>query len=178
MKMAVSNRYARALADVAGRGDYRRVGRELEDFTAVYGESAELRELFDTPAVPLAEKIKVVEAIAGRLGAAQVTTNFLRVLAANYRMGLLREICQTFRRIANERLGVVEVKIISAGDLSDAERQALRARFSELTGKQVEFDFRRDQELVGGILAQIGSVIYDGSVRGQLERIRRGLTQQ
>ena len=93
-------------------------------------------------------------------------------------MGLLREICQTFRRIANERLGVVEVKIISAGDLSDAERQALRARFSELTGKQVEFDFRRDQELVGGILAQIGSVIYDGSVRGQLERIRRGLTQQ
>jgi len=158
MKMAVSNRYARALADVAGRGDYRRVGRELEDFTAVYGESAELRELFDTPAVPLAEKIKVVEAIAGRLGTAQVTTNFLRVLAANYRM--------------------VEVKIISAGDLSDAERQALRARFSELTGKQVEFDFRRDQELVGGILAQIGSVIYDGSVRGQLERIRRGLTQQ
>ena len=100
------------------------------------------------------------------------------MLGQNYRMNLLEEICRAFHKLANDRLGVVEVKVVSAAGLSETERQALRARFIDLTGKEVEFDFRLDRELLGGVLAQIGSTVYDGSVRGQLDRIRERLTGQ
>ena len=180
MPIAVANRYARALADVVAnqKGDYRQALRETGAFAAVYRESGELRELLDSPAVPLAGKLKVVVAIASRLDASPVTGYFLRVLASHYRMALLDEIVQLFHRIANERMGVVEVKVTSAAALSEAEEQALRARFAEITGRQVEFDLRRDSALLGGLVAQIGSTVYDGSVRGQLERIHRRLIEQ
>lgn len=176
MAIAVANRYARALADVVGRtGVYRAVLRELQDFAAVYRESADLRQVFETPAVPLPAKMKVLEAILVRLGASPTSSNFLHVLVAHYRMGHLEEIIQAFLKISNDRLGVAQVRIFSAADLPESERQALRARFADLTRKQVELEFHLQGDLLGGILAQIGSTVYDGSVRGHLERIRQRL---
>jgi len=176
MPMVVANRYARALADVvAATGEYRRVLQELQDFQAVYRESAELRAVCETPAAPLAQKTKVLEAIVARMGAAPVTLNFLRVLLAHYRLPLLEEIIQAFRKIAYDRLGIARVMISSSADLSEAENELLRARFGELTRKQAELEFRVERRLIGGLVAQIGSTVYDGSVRGQLERIRERL---
>ncbi len=169
MPIAVANRYAHALADVAGwKGDYRTTLKELEDYAAVYQQSSELREVFETLAIPLAEKAKVLEAILARLAVSPTTSNFLRVLLSNYRMALVAEVTQSFRKIVNGRLGIVEVKIFSAQSLSEREQQDLRRRFAELTRRQVELKFHIDQNLLGGVLAQIGSTEYDGSVRGQL----------
>jgi F-type H+-transporting ATPase subunit delta len=174
--MAVANRYARALADVVGpQGDYRAVERELADFAAAYRLSAELREVFETPAVSQDAKIKVLDAILLRLGASRPTTNFLRVLAAHFRMNLLEEILPAFAKIVNDRMGVVEVNVSSASELPEETREALRARFQQVTQKQVEMDFQLQERLLGGILAQIRSTVYDGSVRGQLDRIREKL---
>jgi F-type H+-transporting ATPase subunit delta len=176
MPIVVANRYARALADVvAATGDYRKVLEELQDFDRAYRESGELKEVFASPTVTLPQKMKVLEAIGQRMDESPVTLNFLRVLLANYRMPLLEEVVQAYRKIANDRLGVVQVAISSAADLSDAERESVAARFRELTGKQVELEFRIDGDLLGGILARIGSTIYDGSVRGNLARIREQL---
>ena len=176
MPMVIANRYARALADVvAASGDYRKVLKELEDFLGVYRDNPELKEVLASPAVAIAQKMKVLEAIGQRLGASPVTVNFLRVLLANYRMPLLEETVQAYRKIANDRMGIVQVTISSASDLSPAERESVAARFQGLTGKQVELEFRTDRELLGGILAQIGSTVYDGSVRGNLARIREEL---
>ncbi len=176
MPMAIASRYARALADVVGRtGEYRRVLSELEDFDAVYRESAELREVFETPAIPLPQKIKVLEAILVRLGSSSATSNFFRVLVAHYRMRLLREICPAFLKIVNERLGIVRVKVFSASNISEAERQVLRFRFGELTRQQVELEFHLNPDLLGGIVAQVESTVYDGSVRGNLQSIRQQL---
>jgi F-type H+-transporting ATPase subunit delta len=172
MAMAVANRYARALADVVGRGDdYRAVLRELRDYATAYRQSADLREFLETPAVSLQEKTRVLGRILASLSASTTTSNFLRVLLVNYRMALLDQIIEAFRKIANARLGIVEVKIFSAEALAEFERKALSARFRELTGYQVELEFHQDSKLLGGIFAQIGSTVYDGSVRGQLERI-------
>jgi F-type H+-transporting ATPase subunit delta len=174
--MVVANRYARALADVAApSGDYHRVLKELQDFEAAYHESSELRETLDSPAVGLPQKMKVLGAIGQRLDVSPLTLVFLRVLLANYRMPLLEEVVQAYRKIANDRMGVVQVTISSASSLSESEREALASRFRELTRKQVELEFRIDSELLGGILAQIGSTVYDGSVRGSLARIRKQL---
>jgi F-type H+-transporting ATPase subunit delta len=174
--MVVANRYARALADVvATSGDYRRVLQELQDFVSAYRDNLELQQVFASPAVALPQKMKVLEAIGQKLGQSTVTLNFLRVLLANYRMPLLEEAVQAYRKIANERLGIVQVTLSSASDLADTERESVAARFKELTGKQVEIEFRIDSELLGGIVAQIGSTVYDGSVRGNLARIREQL---
>jgi F-type H+-transporting ATPase subunit delta len=177
MPMVVANRYACALAEVvAVSGDYRRVLQELQDFASAYRESLELREVLASPAVVLPQKMKVLEAIGAKLGVSPLTLIFLRVLLTNYRMPLLEEAVQAYRKIAYDRLGVAQVNVSSAADLSEAERESVATRFRELTGKQVELAFRIDSELLGGILAQIGSTVYDGSVRGNLARIREQLT--
>jgi len=174
--MAVANRYARALADVvAATGAYRRIQGELADFAATYREREELREVLQAPAVPLPEKRKVLEAVLAQQRASPVTGNFLRVLLANYRLGQLDEIVRAFRKIANQRLGVVGVKIFAASYLSAPEQAALGKRFGELTRKHVELEFHLDTALLGGIRAQIESTVYDGSVRGHLQRIRQQL---
>jgi len=176
MPMVIATRYARALADVvAAGGDYRKVLEELEDFEKAYRESPELREVFASPAISLPNKVKVLEAIGKRLGESPVTLNFLRVLLANYRMPLLEEAVQAYRKISNDRKGIVQVTITSASELSEGERESVAAQFRKLTGKQVELDFRIDRELLGGLTAQIGSTVYDGSVRGSLARIREEL---
>jgi len=179
MSMVVANRYARALADVVTpSGDYRKVLQELQEFASVYRDNLELREVFASPAVALPQKMKVLEAIGARLGISPLTLIFLRVLLTNYRMPLIEEAVQAYRKIAYDQLGVVQVTISSASDLSEAERESVTARFRELTGKQVELEFQIDSELLGGIVAQIGSTVYDGSVRGNLARIREQLTAQ
>lgn len=176
MAQAVANRYARALADVVGRtGDFRRILQDLEDFAAVYGQSPELREVLETPALSLQDKTKVLEAILARLGTSHIAANFLRVLVSNYRIRLLEEVLGAFQEIAHERLGIARVKVYSASELSEAERQALRARFEEVTKKRVEIEFESQAELLGGVRAQIRSIVYDGSVRGHLERMRARL---
>lgn len=176
MPVAVASRYAQALADVVGStGDYRLVLRDLEDFAAAYRESPELREVFETPVVPLGKKIKVLEAILRRLGTSFAASNFLRVLVAHYRMSLLEEMLRAFLKIVNERLGVVQVKILSASIISQAEEQELRTRFMELTGRRVELELHLNPDLLGGVLAQVGSTVYDGSIRGSLQGIRQQL---
>jgi F-type H+-transporting ATPase subunit delta len=179
MPTVVANRYARALADViASAGNYRQVLSELEDFSAAYHQSAELREVCDTPAVAMAQKLSVLEAIAGKMGSSHVTLNFLRVLMSHYRFALLGEIVPAFRNVAYAHLGIVQVKISSASDLSHDEQELLRVRFNELTAKQSELEFHLDGNLIGGLVAQIGSTVYDGSIRGHLDRIREQLMQQ
>jgi F-type H+-transporting ATPase subunit delta len=179
MSIKVANRYARALADIVARsGEYRKILQELYDFYAAYRESVELREVLSTPAVTLEQKVRLVQAITEKLGASQITFNFLRVLLAHYRMALLGEVVQAFREISNDRLGIVQVKISAAEDLSETEQKSLQARFGELTKRRVELELHLDASLLGGVMAQIGSTVYDGTIRGYLERIREQLVAE
>jgi F-type H+-transporting ATPase subunit delta len=176
MAFRIANRYARALADVAGEtADYHRVLDELAAFDVVYRESHLLRQLFEAPGVPTVDKLGVLDRLLHRLETSLAVSNFLRVLVKNYRMNYFEEISRAFRRVANERLGIVEMKIVSATELAAAERDALKLRFQELTGRQVEMEFHLDPELVGGVRVQLGSTVYDGSVRGALDRFREQL---
>jgi F-type H+-transporting ATPase subunit delta len=179
MSVAVANRYARALADVVGPGgDYRRTLGELETFAGLYRESAELREAFSSPAVSLPIKTNVLLRLTGEMEASLGTRNFLRVLLAHYRMGLIEQVCRSFRRITNELLGIAEVSVTSATPLAGDEEAAVRQRFQALTGKLVELRFQVDPDLLGGVVAQVASTVYDGSIRGELDRMREKLRAQ
>ena len=177
MSMAIASRYARALADVVGpRGDFASMRKELEDFAGVWRESHPLRQVLTSPTIPVEQKRGVLDTVIQRLGLSVTAGNFLRVLLVNYRIALLEEVLEAFQRTANERLGIVEVQVLYAQDLTPEEQEALRGKFAELTGKRVEMKFRRDEKLLGGIQARVGSTVYDGSAQGYLDRLRGQLT--
>ena len=177
MSMAVASRYARALADALGaQGDFGAMQKELEDFAGVWRESEELREALVSPTIPVEQKRSVLDTLIQRLALSVTAGNFLRVLLVNYRMPLLEEVLKAFQKVADDRLGIVEVQVLYAQDLTPEEKEALREKFAELTGKSVEMKFRREEKLLGGIQARVGSKVYDGSVQGYLERLREQLT--
>lgn len=176
MATAIASRYARALADVVSRtGEYRRAQEELTAFAEVYRESAELREVLKTPAVAVADKERILDAILARLGTSPTLANFFRVLLSNYRLNILDDVIESFEKLVTGRLGIARIRISSAAELSSDDRQALVARFEAVTGKTVEAAFQVIPGLLGGVTAQIESTVYDGSVRGHLERIRERL---
>jgi F-type H+-transporting ATPase subunit delta len=90
-------------------------------------------------------------------------------------MPLLGDMISSFEQLLNERLGIVDARITSAKPLADADKEQLDRALRARTGKQVRMSFSLDPNLIGGVLAQVGSTIYDGSVRGQLERLRSEL---
>ncbi|MFB3827132.1 MAG: ATP synthase F1 subunit delta [Bryobacteraceae bacterium] len=176
---AVASRYANALVDVVtGRGaaaDPQQVARELRSFAALVAESPELREVLTTPAVPTARKRAVVSQIAGRLGMGRVARNFVFVLIDHRRVAGLDAVIDDFEILLDERLGFTRAEISAAGQLSEAQRAAVVAQLERLTGKRVRPRFAVDETLIGGVVARIGSTVYDGSVRGQLNVLRRRL---
>ncbi|MGH9469107.1 MAG: ATP synthase F1 subunit delta [Terriglobia bacterium] len=176
MPMAVAYRYARALVEAAGpKADYSALRGALGDFAAVYAESAELREAFDSPAVAPHQKSGLLDAILDRLQTPELARNFLRVLLAHYRLNLLDDIMAAYQELVNERLGVVRMTVASALPLSEEQQRLLRESFGKLTGQKVDIQYQVDPELLGGARAQIRSTVYDGSVRGYLDRIREQL---
>lgn len=173
---AIAQRYAGALVDVAVRmGKTEEVRGELADFAALLKQSAELRNFLATPGVGRTHKQAVIEQLLARTGGGKMLRNFLFVLVDNRRAGLLPEIAEAFQEQLHARLGIAEAQVTSAKALSDAEKAALTAKLSKLTGKRVEARYALDETLIGGTVVRIGSTIYDGSVRQQLSRMREKL---
>ncbi|HWP85661.1 MAG TPA: ATP synthase F1 subunit delta [Terriglobia bacterium] len=181
MPSAVSLRYARALVEVVappggpGAADPQALSSQLREFAELVRQNQELTILFATPAIPLPKKRAVLAELASRLGLGPVAQNFLGVVLAHDRFPLLRDIVNAFDQLLQERLGIVEAQVTSARALGEAEKEALEQALRQRTGKQVRLHFSLDPALIGGVTAQVGSTIYDGSVRGQLERLRADL---
>jgi F-type H+-transporting ATPase subunit delta len=176
---AVATRYANALADVVTSSGSalrpRDAVTELHAIAETLEASRELREALATPAVPLNRKRAVVGRIADILKLSRITRNFLFVLVDHRRLDALSGIAQRFEEIVDERLGFARAEVAAPRALDDAQRAALSAQLDRLTGKRVRMLFAIDESLVGGVLARIGSTVYDGSVRGQLRSLERRL---
>jgi F-type H+-transporting ATPase subunit delta len=176
---ALAKRYAEALADVVTRqGSSLRpeeAAAQLRAFEATLQASLELREALTTPAIPNSRKKAVVGRIAGILGVAPMVRNFLFVLVDHRRMSSMAEIIHSFELVVDERLGFARAEVAAARELSEAQRASLNAELERLTGKRIRMRVSTDASLIGGVTARIGSTVYDGSVRGQLESLERRL---
>ena len=177
---AVATRYAKALADVtsapSGGLDPQTALTQLRAFASALSASRELANALITPAVPLSRKRAVVSRIASLLGLAPIARNFLFVLIDNRRIALLDAILQTFDLIMDERLGFARAEVSSPRELTEAQRGAINAQLELSTGKRIRTRYAVDPELIGGVVARIGSTVYDGSVRGQLQSLGRRLS--
>jgi len=175
---AVARRYAEALADVAiAQNQVEQIDGEIAAFAAMMKESRELYDLFASPALSPDDKSRVLDALIERAKPSKWTANLLRTMLRHYRLHILGAVHEKFRDEINRRRGVVIAQVTTAAPTGDVEREALARRLQILTGKQVQLDFTSDPDLIGGVVARIGSVIYDGSIRTQLESIKHKLKQ-
>jgi F-type H+-transporting ATPase subunit delta len=182
MSLAVASRYARALADlVLAPGSPIAPPQALEQvrsFQRVLETSPELRAALTTPAVNAARKRAVAGRIAERLGVARTIRNFIFVVIDHRRIPLVARIADSFETTLDDRMGRVRATVTSASPVDDARRVVLEKRLVERTDKQVRCEYRIDPDLVGGLSVQIGSTIYDGSVRGRLAALRTRMVSE
>jgi F-type H+-transporting ATPase subunit delta len=170
-------RYATAFLQVvtSARLDTAAIDQQLTDFLATWDASAELREFFINPALLAVEKVKFLDRLNVKLGLRKELRNLLAVLIDNDRIGAVREVAEAYRRQLQEQLGIRQAEIVTARELSKQERDALVAEIAKLAGARVEASFKLDPSLLGGTLVRIGSTVYDGSVRGRLDRLKETL---
>ena len=182
MTSAAASRYARALVDVVTEPvstlkpeDAVAQLRAIEELIAA---SEELRTAMITPAIQAARKRAAMGKLLDELGASRVLRNFVYVVIDHRRIGLLPEIREAFETLMDERMGFARADVTSAVPLDQSQSTALESVLSRLGGKTIRIRFSVDAALLGGVVARIGSILYDGSIRGQLEQMRRELTKR
>jgi F-type H+-transporting ATPase subunit delta len=177
MTSATATRYARALADVVmapGSGtSAEKALAELRDFNAAIRSSVELRHALQSPAVAAGRKRAVVSKLAEPMGIGGKIRNFLFVVIDHRRTNLLPAIAEALEAAIDERMGRVRADVRTARDLSEDQRRAIAAALAGVAGMEVRCEFGTDENLLGGVTASVGSTVYDGSVRGRLESLRR-----
>jgi len=181
MASAVAYRYARALVDVVlAPGSLLKPDdavAQLRAFDQTLASSAELSTALLTPAIQTSRKHAVVTWVLEKLGGATLVRNFVYVIIDHRRIAIFSDICEAFERTLDERRGVVRAEVVSAAPLGARQSAGLESELSRLTGKRMRLRFDVQPDLLGGVLARIGSTVYDGSVRGQLQQLRRRLTE-
>ncbi|HET9183769.1 MAG TPA: ATP synthase F1 subunit delta [Candidatus Angelobacter sp.] len=171
---AVAGRYARAFAEVASAHsmDPEKTIQELDQVNALFTENHELHSVFLNPAVPHEQKLGLLDALMKKMGGSKMLRNFLAVLIDHRRISQIGEIAREFREQLDERMGIADAQVSSARELTASEKKNLEAQLASATGKKIRAHYTSDPLLLGGAVVRMGSTIYDGSVRGQLLRIK------
>jgi F-type H+-transporting ATPase subunit delta len=175
---SVAGTYARAFADVVldTHLNADRSIAELRSIAALLAESVELRRVWENPAVPADQKRRVLDVIVQRDGIARQARNLVAVLIDHRRTHFLEPIIRQLEKELDARLGFAEAEITSSRALNDAEKRDFEGQVEKLTGKKVRARYSQDASLLGGAVLRIGSTIYDGSVKGQLERMQEAIS--
>jgi F-type H+-transporting ATPase subunit delta len=151
---------------------------QLAAIEAVIHESPELRIALLTPAIQNSRKRAVMAKLLERTGASPLIRNFIYVAIDHRRIGVISEIREAFELQLDERLGFVRAEVSSAAPLNEPLSAGLESELSKLTGKRMRLRFDVDPALLGGVVARIGSTVYDGSIRGELRQLGRRMAAQ
>lgn len=172
-----ASRYARAFADVvlSAQLDPASVEQQISDFAATWRNSKELQEVLENPAFASERKVAILDKLNERIGLAQQVRNFFAVLINHGRISAVDEVLAEYRKEINTRLGISEVHVTTARPLDDVERGGLESQISRLTGTRVHASFTQDSSILGGAIVRFGSTVYDGSVRGRLDKLKEAL---
>lgn len=176
---SVSKRYAKALVTVAAdNAALEDQGRQLNTVKSAIEGSDELKDFLANPSVSREHKKRALLPLAERLGISATLKNFLLLLVEKDRLVGLDSILRWYKELVDERMNRAHAKVTCAKPLNDQQRQALLTKLSELTQKQISIEEQVDPHLIAGVVAQIGSTIYDGSLRRQLVIIKTELLKE
>lgn len=179
MSLALASRYANALLDVVlaskERIEPQAVISQLRSLEALVASSPDFRNVLQSPAVPLKKKNAVMGRLCDMLAMDRLVRNFVFIVVRKRRGSLFPLIRGAIERLLDERTGIMKAEVSSAVDLSPGSKAAVEAQLARIAGKSVRCQYSVDAGLLGGVLARMGSTLYDGSVRGQLDALRRKL---
>jgi F-type H+-transporting ATPase subunit delta len=175
---ALSRRYAKALVEIGVEQQaVESFGDELAQVKDILSQEVLLRQLLDSPTLALEKKQAMLADLSNVLELTEGMDNFLGLLLSKGRLCYLEQIESNYRSLADELSGVMSAKITSASELDDEQKQAIATLLEKQTGKQVVVSVEVDAELIGGLQAEIGGRLFDGSVKTQLKRIEESLTE-
>lgn len=173
-----ATRYARALLDVAvreGQTDLREIESQLAAFAALFTAHPTLAKVLLNAAVPAPRKKAAVEAVVARVQPSPVVGKLLVLLAARDRLVLLPDLLTSYRDRLLDHLKIVRAEVTTAVPLGSERTKAVEQSLAALTGRSVTLDTSVDPSIIGGVVARIGSTVYDGSVTRQLEKMKARL---
>ena len=175
---AIASRYARALVDVVieRKIDPATAVQQVNDMVGAVAESDNLRRVWESPAILADHKRAVLDAIAAQSGTLRPIRNFIAILIDHGRIPMLAQIARQFESELNSQLGFAEAGITSSRPLTPEEKQGLESQVERMTGKKIRARYETNPELLGGAVVRVGSTIYDGSVRGQLQKLKEQLS--
>ena len=173
---SVARRYAKAMLLIGiDDGNLERIGREVRTLASAIKRSHELAVTLSNPVFPRSDREKVLRALLDRIGATQAVVNFTRLLLDRERVVVLPDISRSLDSMIDERAGRVAAQVRSATPLDERQQKQLVKTLEALSGKKVDMAVEQDPSLLGGVVAKVGDLVYDGSLRTQLERIRQDL---
>ena len=173
---SISRRYARALMAIGLENKtYEQLGRELAVLAAAIRDSAELDQAFSHPAFRREEREKILEALLKRAAASKLVRNFTMLLLDHDRVGILPDISREMNAMIDEKAGRVNAVVTAATKLNPMQVQQIKTALEKTSGKTVLMEQEEDPALIGGLIAKVGDIIYDGSLRTQLQRLRQEL---
>jgi F-type H+-transporting ATPase subunit delta len=177
MSSAFASRYACAFADVVASAhlDTAAIDQQLADFLATWDGSTELRSTFENPAISATQKIAILDKLNTKMGLRKELRNLIATLIHNDRIAHVKEVAAAYRAELEERQGIRQVEITTARELPENERTTLLVGVGKLAGAKIQPTFMLDKSILGGTVVRIGSTVYDGSIRGRLERLKEVL---
>ena len=175
-----ANRYAKALFDVAvsEKNDLAQIDRDLDAVVAMMHENPDLAQAATRAGVTDAARVSLLEAVADKMGLTAPVKKLLVLLAESRKLNLVPDLAASFRERLLNHQNIVRAEVTSAAPLSPEKTKALEDSLSKVTGKKVDLSVSVDPGLLGGVVARIGSTVYDGSVKTQLERMRQQLVEK
>lgn len=175
---SLARRYARALIDLAVAANaVDKIGAELRGLAAAFKAAPELGEVLGNASFAKAKRGAIVDALLTRLAAQPLTKTFCKLLLDNERLAVIPAISRELDAMIEARAGRVAAEVVSAAPLTPSQLQQLTATLEKLSGKKVVLAKREDPELLGGVVAKVGDVVYDGSLRTQLRVLRDQLSR-
>jgi F-type H+-transporting ATPase subunit delta len=164
------------LIDLARRdGLIAEVGAQLQQHQALLRENTTLQRILDNPSVAIQVKTGIMTTIAERTQPASLLRNFLLLLVHKGRLQQLEAICMHYERMASDELRRVVAQVTTAIEMDAPQRQAVTQKITAATHKEVQLETHVDPALIGGLVVRVNNVIVDGSVRGQLARMRKAM---
>jgi len=152
--------------------------QQLQDFLALITDQPDARRFLENPTMVGDRRKRLLQEIFDALSLDRPVANFIGILVDRGRLPILEEIIEAYQKLLDERLGIVRARVTSAHSLDLSEQRELAARLEQATGQQIRMEVAVDPTLIGGVVAQVGSTIYDGSVRQQLQAFKSRLIEE
>ena len=174
--LTIAKRYAKALVDIGKEdGNLEKYGQEMADMVELLNQTPELESVLTNPAIDSDSRQKVLDAILEKAGLSPMVNNFLRLLMERKRIDELRNIDTVYSRLTDEVKGITRAEVLSATPLNDEDQARLKSVLQKMAGTDVKIEVQQEANLIGGVVARIGDLVLDGSVKTQLESLKDSL---